>query len=246
LGRFVSKDPFVGSDRDGQSLNRYVYALNSPMILIDPSGLFSWSTLGASVTELGNTIGHFTVGVSGLVASGVAFEGGGFLGYSRAVTSYVSALDELNEASKSITATFQNVVNAFTEAPPVTSEDFEGQGILDSVLNTKVGKVVTNLSGIFGLLDAAVNITDLYHSGQSILSAIRNRNFLGNFALQSVLTNSATSLDQLFGLYELGLNPIYSDQIREILVSGRFINVAQAPIVDIMLEVQPNRTSLKK
>jgi len=37
-GRFISKDPRAGSDGDGQSLNRYVYALNNPVILVDING----------------------------------------------------------------------------------------------------------------------------------------------------------------------------------------------------------------
>ncbi len=36
--RFISKDTKKGDKRDGQSLNRYIYAMNSPAILIDISG----------------------------------------------------------------------------------------------------------------------------------------------------------------------------------------------------------------
>ena len=39
VGRFITKDPQTGNDRDGKSLNRYVYALNNPVVLIDISGL---------------------------------------------------------------------------------------------------------------------------------------------------------------------------------------------------------------
>lgn len=38
IGKFITKDPRTGNDRDGQSLNRYVYALNNPVRLIDISG----------------------------------------------------------------------------------------------------------------------------------------------------------------------------------------------------------------
>jgi RHS repeat-associated protein len=38
LGRFITKDPLTGKDGDSQSLNRYVYALNNPVRLIDISG----------------------------------------------------------------------------------------------------------------------------------------------------------------------------------------------------------------
>ncbi len=39
LGRFITKDPLTGEDRDGQSLHRYVYAINNPVRLVDVSGL---------------------------------------------------------------------------------------------------------------------------------------------------------------------------------------------------------------
>jgi len=40
-GRFISKDPTSGQDGDGQTANRYAYALNNPVRLIDISGLSS-------------------------------------------------------------------------------------------------------------------------------------------------------------------------------------------------------------
>jgi RHS repeat-associated protein len=50
-GRFISKDPTTGNDSDGQSLNRYIYALNNPERLIDISGLSAQE--GASRSSLG-------------------------------------------------------------------------------------------------------------------------------------------------------------------------------------------------
>lgn len=38
LGRFITKDPITGKEGDSQSLNRYVYALNNPVRLVDVSG----------------------------------------------------------------------------------------------------------------------------------------------------------------------------------------------------------------
>ncbi|MBI4302550.1 MAG: hypothetical protein HY664_08085 [Chloroflexi bacterium] len=40
IGRFISKDPFSGIAGQPQTLNLYIYTLNSPTILADPSGLF--------------------------------------------------------------------------------------------------------------------------------------------------------------------------------------------------------------
>ncbi len=39
LGRFITKDSLTGKDTDSQSLNRYVYALNNPVMLVDINGL---------------------------------------------------------------------------------------------------------------------------------------------------------------------------------------------------------------
>jgi len=38
IGRFISADPIVPQPFDPQSLNRYSYVLNSPLIYVDPSG----------------------------------------------------------------------------------------------------------------------------------------------------------------------------------------------------------------
>jgi RHS repeat-associated protein len=53
LGRFITKDPLTGKDGDGQSLNRYVYALNSPLRLLDISGMSP--SEGRLATRLGAT-----------------------------------------------------------------------------------------------------------------------------------------------------------------------------------------------
>ena len=39
MGRFLSPDPISGTLANPQSLNRYVYVLNNPLILTDPSGM---------------------------------------------------------------------------------------------------------------------------------------------------------------------------------------------------------------
>jgi RHS repeat-associated protein len=47
-GRFVTKDPTGGNDGDSQGLNRYVYALNNPVRLIDISGLSAQESSGTT------------------------------------------------------------------------------------------------------------------------------------------------------------------------------------------------------
>jgi len=47
-GRFLTKDPLTGTDGDPQSLNRYIYALNNPVRLIDISGLSAQEVSGTT------------------------------------------------------------------------------------------------------------------------------------------------------------------------------------------------------
>ena len=61
LGRFITKDPLSGTDGDGQSLNRYVYALNNPIILSDYDG----RSPTLATAGLGALIG----GTTGLIAT---------------------------------------------------------------------------------------------------------------------------------------------------------------------------------
>lgn len=41
IGRFLSADPFVQDPTNAQSLNRYTYAWNNPLTLVDPSGFLA-------------------------------------------------------------------------------------------------------------------------------------------------------------------------------------------------------------
>ncbi|MFA6076704.1 MAG: RHS repeat-associated core domain-containing protein [Candidatus Paceibacterota bacterium] len=58
LGRFATKDPVTGKDSDGQSLNRYVYALNNPLKWLDVSGLSAQE----GGTTSGNIFGQLNFG----------------------------------------------------------------------------------------------------------------------------------------------------------------------------------------
>lgn len=53
-GRFISKDPLSGSAENGQTLNRYAYALNNPIRYVDVNGL-SAREGGETRNELGSS-----------------------------------------------------------------------------------------------------------------------------------------------------------------------------------------------
>lgn len=54
FGRFMSPDPFLSSGRPAnpRSWNRYTYALNKPLRILDPTGLYVWDeSAGGDFTD---------------------------------------------------------------------------------------------------------------------------------------------------------------------------------------------------
>lgn len=78
LGRFISADPYVTGAYDGQSLNRYAYVLNNPLVYTDPSGFdpipCATTPEGncAQITVIGLTWADYMRAVGGAHASEVA------------------------------------------------------------------------------------------------------------------------------------------------------------------------------
>ena len=86
LGKFISADTIVPNFSDPQSLNRYAYCRNNPLIYVDPSGHLFWLDdilIGAAVGALiGGTIeeisgGHFVDGMLPGAISGAFFGAAG-------------------------------------------------------------------------------------------------------------------------------------------------------------------------
>jgi len=89
LGRFISPDRLIPDPSDPQSLNRYTYCLNNPLIYTDPSGeiwqLFLFAFLfgafsGAVQAHMNNQnwfVGALVGGAIGLVSAGVGVGIGG-------------------------------------------------------------------------------------------------------------------------------------------------------------------------
>ncbi len=100
LGRFISPDRLVPDPSDPQSLNRYTYCLNNPLIYTDPSGeiwqIFLIGFLmgafsGAVQAHMNNQnwfVGALVGGAIGLVSAGVGVGIGGWVGGT--VTSWLA------------------------------------------------------------------------------------------------------------------------------------------------------------
>lgn len=64
-GRFISKDPMLGTAGDPQSINRYPYARNNPALLVDPSGNFFWAAVGIGLLVAG------VIGAANMIGEGI-------------------------------------------------------------------------------------------------------------------------------------------------------------------------------
>tara|TARA_R110002050_G_scaffold293949_3_gene451167 strand:- start:849 stop:7742 length:6894 start_codon:yes stop_codon:yes gene_type:complete len=68
IGRFLSADPFIQSPNNLQSLNRYSYALNNPINIIDPSGYWN---IGRAISRGVRSIGRAVSNVGRAITNGV-------------------------------------------------------------------------------------------------------------------------------------------------------------------------------
>jgi RHS repeat-associated protein len=81
-GRFITPDTFVQSPGDPQTLNRYAYARNNPLVYTDPSGhciiqdIITTAAIGLGISEAAFTVGLGIVAGAALGATMSAITGG--------------------------------------------------------------------------------------------------------------------------------------------------------------------------
>jgi RHS repeat-associated protein len=71
VGRFISPDPFVQAPSNTQSMNRYTYCMNNPLVYVDYNGYTWFTKLGQWLGKSGQTIAMIgvTIGVSAAVVA---------------------------------------------------------------------------------------------------------------------------------------------------------------------------------
>ncbi|MBI3291696.1 MAG: RHS repeat-associated core domain-containing protein, partial [Elusimicrobia bacterium] len=83
LGRFIQPDTIVQAPSDPQTLNRYTYARNNPLIYTDPTGHFSWKKFWkAAVGAFVGVVAAVLLGPAGFALMGYTMAGiiGGAVG----------------------------------------------------------------------------------------------------------------------------------------------------------------------
>ena len=77
LGRFISKDPVLGSTKSTQSFNPYPYVQNNPVNFVDPNGLESFPPIGLSAASAADEFfNRATSGLYGVAARATRAIGG--------------------------------------------------------------------------------------------------------------------------------------------------------------------------
>ncbi len=107
LGRFYGLDPELGSPPNPQTLNRYVYCANSPLIHIDPTGrvlnIFA-ALVGAAVGAVLGGIATFVLSGGDLQATGAAMFGGMVAGGLAGLTMGASLMPTLGTFGNTLLA----------------------------------------------------------------------------------------------------------------------------------------------
>lgn len=114
LGRFLSPDPYVQAPDFTQGLNRYIYCLNNPLSLYDPSG-YSWFSKNWK-SLVAATVGIVVTVATGGIGSGIggAMIAGALGGASAGLTGALLNGANLGQIAKStITGGFWGAIGGF-------------------------------------------------------------------------------------------------------------------------------------
>jgi RHS repeat-associated protein len=152
-GRFINKDPKAGNDQDGQSLHRYVYAQNNPVMMVDPSGLWSLGTFSVGVLQQVAAVGSIAEKAAAIMIDTYSGNGAGW------ALDVATMPDAFNDSTKQMTASWANLIGAFQGHATVYAEDFDGQGVFDKTIY-KSQLVKESMEGLV-VADKVVGIANL-------------------------------------------------------------------------------------
>ncbi len=213
-GRFLSKDAFEYDLNYPQTINRYVYGLNSPISNYDASGLFSEGMMTAALAQYarGTTeyISSFLAGKFAYVSSRAGFT-------EAAIIAGTASLYLANNAMKDFTAGNYNFINSFTPGNTIANakmahdSDIAGIPYVDELLNLQPAKDAVR-AWIYG--NAVGGLGNLLFSGNlsNIATATNHLGNLNNFASSAILSSLFNMIPDLYKIYK-GIEPsIFNDK----------------------------------
>ncbi len=179
-GRFLSKDEFPYDLNNPQTIDRYVYSLNNPIVKYDPYGLFSWSSAGVALLQLAVAAGDISQVVLAIKAAPAA---GSILGPKL----IFSAASSFNDATKNFQASFANFEKAFNSNSQWSSSD-DFTGALDFAFNDPTISLADKVNNVLSGIESGINIfTDASKAFSGIetsnYSIIQKNTFLQHFFL---------------------------------------------------------------
>jgi len=150
-GRFLSVDPYYLFVTDPQTINRFVYSLNNPLSVFDPSGMIGLKSYGMSIVQsIGATYKLISAGIKFVTAEALTAT---VVGAFVAPLLLVSAGNDVNEATKIYQAARNNVFNSGDIA---RASDYKGW-VFDDLYSKKELQFVFTISDAISVIAVPSN-----------------------------------------------------------------------------------------
>ncbi|MGN6439229.1 MAG: RHS repeat-associated core domain-containing protein [Agriterribacter sp.] len=209
-GRFLSKDAYPSDLNNPQTVNRYVYGMNDPLINYDPSGLFSPGMLTASVFQYARGTVEY---VSSFLVGETAFDAA-ITGNPIAILPVIVSADLANNGMKDFNAGNYNLINSFTPGNSINDAKFAEDPDISGIphVNDLVKQNFSqNVIKYWTISNAIVSFGSLFFSGNisNIATAYKNLGNLPNFAKSAISGSVLNILEDLNNVYK-GLETLSS------------------------------------